>query len=165
MAAILEDQLFRRVLYDVFGRDIMTVDDVLAAAEDFGGRTGLALVHRAVEDFDPASESGAEYEADALFAGAGLVFERQYEIREDGILVARLDFADEGLRLGVEIDGARFHSTPSARFYDRERDKALTRKGWHIERLTTDDVRRRPNTTIRHLRAICAQRSEAHRAA
>jgi very-short-patch-repair endonuclease len=165
LAAILDDQMFRRVLYDVFSRDLMTVDDVLIAAEDFGGRTGLALVHRAIEGFDPAFESGAEYEADALFSGAGLIFERQVEIREDGILLARLDFADEERRLGVEIDGARFHSTPSARFYDRERDKALARKGWHIERLSTDDVRRRPNATIRHLRAVYAQRDEAHRGA
>ncbi|WP_165367422.1 DUF559 domain-containing protein [Phytoactinopolyspora endophytica] len=154
LAGVLPAPQFSRVLYDVFGRESVTLDEVLAAAEDFGGRAGLALLHRAVEEFDPAFESGLEHEADELFRDAGFGFERQVEVWESGILLARIDFADEQLQVGVEIDGARFHSSHDARSYDRQRDRTLVRRGWRIERFTTDDIRRHPRTTIRHLRAV-----------
>ncbi|MBW3537048.1 MAG: DUF559 domain-containing protein, partial [Actinobacteria bacterium] len=119
-----------------------------------GGRAGLALLHRAVEQFDPAFESGLEHEADDLFRGAGFAFERQVEVWEEGVLLARFDFADQRNRVGVETDGARFHSSPEARSYDRQRDRALARRGWRIERFTTEDIRRHPQATVRHLHAV-----------
>ncbi|NEE03096.1 DUF559 domain-containing protein [Phytoactinopolyspora halotolerans] len=154
LAGMLSAPLFMRVLYDVFGRGLVGVDEVLSAAENFGGRAGLAMLHHAVEEFDPAFESGLEHEADDLFRGAGFSFERQFEIRDEGILIARLDFADEENKIGIEIDGARFHSSQQARSYDRQRDRSLARRGWRIERFTTDDVRRHPKTTVRHIHGI-----------
>ncbi|NDL60270.1 DUF559 domain-containing protein [Phytoactinopolyspora mesophila] len=165
LAGILDDTAFRRLLYDVLNRDVASIDELLAAAEDFGGKSGIALVRRTVDEFDPAFESGAEYEADELFSGAGLSFERQYEVHDNGILLARLDFADAVIKLGVEIDGARFHSSPGARFYDRERDRMLARLGWHIERFSVDDIRRRPQSSLGHLRAIYQHRLSSVQAA
>jgi very-short-patch-repair endonuclease len=165
LARIHDEPEYRRVLYDVFNRGLLTVDELLGAAEDFGGKTGVALVHRAVAEFDPAFESELEHEADVLLRTDGLTLERQYEIRENGILLARLDFADEQVKLGIEVDGARFHSSPTARFYDRERDRMLGRMGWRIERLTTDDVRRRPQVTLRHIRLIHKQLLDKQRKA
>lgn len=158
LAGVVDLASFRRMLHDVFTRGLVTVDDVLAAADDFRGRKGVALVHRAIGEFDPAFESGLEHEADELFRAAGMILERQVEVREDGILLARLDFADEEIKLGVEIDGFRYHSSASAHHYDRQRDRALVRRGWHVERFGTDDVRRRPRVTQRHLADVRASR-------
>lgn len=158
LAGVLRADQFRRMLYDVLNRNVLTAESVLGAAEDFGGKVGVALVHEALDEFDPKFESGLEREADELFRNAGLSFECQYEIWEDGILLARLDFADEEIRLGVELDGARFHTSMAARSYDRERDRMLRRRGWHIERLTTEDIVKRPQATLRHIVAIRDQR-------
>lgn len=165
LAGVVDVASFHRMLYDVFGRGLVAEDKILAAADDFGGRRGVALVRRALAEFDPAFESGLEQEADELFRAAGIVLDRQVEIREDGILLARLDFADEEVKLGVEVDGSRYHSSVSARAYDRQRDRALARRGWHIERFATDDIRRRPRVTQRHVADIRASRSELFRRA
>ncbi len=165
LAALLDPPVYQQVLYDVVSREVVTVDGILAAADDFGGRCGIALVHQAISEFDPTFESGVEYEADALFRAAGLVFERQVEIRDNGILLARLDFADEGIKLGVEIDGVRYHSSAQARHYDRERDRALRRRGWQVERFTTNDVRQRPRSMQRHLVEVYRERSSGLRLA
>lgn len=111
--------------------------------------------------YDPEFESGLEQEADDLLRSVGLVLQRQIEIWENGILLARLDFADEALKLGIEVDGARYHSSTQAREYDRERDRALRRRGWHIERITAVDVRQRPVATQRHLLEIYGQRQRS----
>lgn len=158
LAAILDDSLLRRVLYDVIGRNLTATSDVLAAAEDFGGRPGVDLVQRAVKEFDPEFDSGLENEADDLFRSGGLIFTRQIEIEEDGILLAVIDFGDEDVKFGLEIDGARYHSSASAVAYDRERDRMLRRRGWQIERLVTDDVRRRPKSTLTHVSTLYERR-------
>jgi very-short-patch-repair endonuclease len=159
LAAILDMQEYQRVLYDAIGRRLVTIDGVLAAAEDFGGKPGVAQVHQAATDFDPAYESSTEDECGALLSGAGLIFERQLEIWEDGILLARIDFGDEVIKLGYEVDGMRYHGSVAARAYDRERDRALRLRGWQIERFTTDDIRRRPIRTQRAMVAIHRQRA------
>lgn len=160
LAGVLDVASFRRLLADVVARELVTTDGVLSAADDFGGRRGVAAVRRALAEFDPAFESGLEQEADELFRGAGIILDRQVEVRADGILLARLDFADERIKLGIEVDGSRYHSSVSARSYDRQRDRALARRGWHIERFTTDDVRRRPRETQRQVADIKASRAE-----
>jgi very-short-patch-repair endonuclease len=72
-----------------------------------------------------------------------------------------LDFALEEIKLGVEIDGAATHSTPEARRHDRLRDRALRRRGWQIERFTTEDVRQTPGPMVRHTKAIMQASWEA----
>ena len=154
LARLIDDAAMRRVLYDVVSRKIVTIDVVLAAAEDFGGRAGIAMLRRVADDFRPAFESGLELEADDIFRRAGILLEPQIEVWDGPLLIARLDFGLEEIKLGVEIDGLAFHSTPEARRYDRMRDRALRRRGWQIERFTTEDVRRQPQAMVRHLRAV-----------
>jgi very-short-patch-repair endonuclease len=62
--------------------------------------------------------------------------------------------------VGIEIDGHRFHSTQAACRYDRQRDRMLRRRGWQIERFTTEDVRRTPNSMVQHVRALLARAAE-----
>lgn len=158
LATVMDEPSFVRMLYDVFHRGLVVADDVLSAVEDFGGRVGTALVRKAITEFDPHFGSGLEVEAAEVLKALGLDLERQVKIMVDGVVVAILDFASRELRLGIEVDGARFHTSVAASHYDRERDRALRRQGWHIERFTTADIRDRPQVTVRHLAAIIEQR-------
>jgi very-short-patch-repair endonuclease len=53
--------------------------------------------------------------------------------------------------LGIECDGASYHSARSARDRDRLRQNALERKGWNIYRIWSTDWFRSPNTEIEKL--------------
>jgi hypothetical protein len=160
LARIVNDVTMTRILYDVVSRGVVTIDSVLAAAEDFGGRVGIAMLRRVATGFTPELESGLEFEADVVFQRAGIDLEPQYEVREGPLLIARLDFADPAVMVGIEIDGHRFHSTQAASRYDRQRDRMLRRRGWQIERFTTEDVRRTPNSMVQHVRALLARAAE-----
>lgn len=53
--------------------------------------------------------------------------------------------------LGIECDGASYHSALSARDRDRLRQNALERKGWNIYRIWSTDWFRSPNTEMEKL--------------
>ena len=156
LARVVEAAALWRILYDVVNRQVVTVDAVLGAAEDFGGRTGIAMLRQVADEFNPDFESGLEMEADLAFRREGIELEPQVEVWDGPLLIARLDFALEKIKLGVEIDGAASHSSQEARRHDKLRDRALHRRGWQIERFTTEDVRRNPGAMVRHIRAIVA---------
>ena len=68
--------------------------------------------------------------------------------------------------LGIECDGATYHSTPSARDRDRLRQDILEDKlGWIIERVWSTDWFRDPDAELERLRRrIEDLRSRARRA-
>lgn len=160
LASIADRAALQRILYDVVSRDVVTMEDVLAAAEDFGGRAGIAMLREVATEFSAENESALELEADTAFRRAGIHLEPQLEVWDGPVLIARLDFGDPTAKIGIEIDGLRFHSTQSARRYDRQRDRALRRRGWLIERFTTEDVRRTPTSMVRHVHALLARATE-----
>ena len=55
-----------------------------------------------------------------------------------------VDFAWRDARLIVEVDGYRYHRSPSAFEDDRERDVTLSLAGWTVLRFTYAQVVRRP---------------------
>ena len=160
LASIADRAALQRILYDVVSRDVVTMEDVLAAAEDFGGRAGIAMLREVATEFSAENESALELEADTAFRRAGIHLEPQLEVWDGPVLIARLDFGDPTAKIGIEIDGLRFHSTQSARRYDRQRDRALRRRGWLIERFTTEDVRRTPTSMVLHVHALLARATE-----
>jgi very-short-patch-repair endonuclease len=63
--------------------------------------------------------------------------------------------------LGLECDGATYHSAPSARDRDRLRQEILEAHGWSIHRIwSTDWFQRAKSETDRLLNAIAAAKSE-----
>ncbi len=57
--------------------------------------------------------------------------------------------------IGIECDGATYHSSPVARDRDRLRQQVLEGLGWKIHRIwSTDWYRNREETTKRLLKAI-----------
>lgn len=153
LAQVLDETGMRRTLYDVSRRTPDVSERVLACAEGLGGRTGLGMLRRVLGEFDPLFESGLEYEADGHLRAAGVALVAQYEVWDEGILLARLDFADPELRVGIEIDGHRAHAGRAAMLRDRRRDRELARRGWTILRFVTEDVRRTPRQFVRDVLA------------
>ena len=64
----------------------------------------------------------------------------QYEVRDRGRLVARLDFAYPELRLGIETHGYRFHAGRERWQRDIRRENRLKQLGWVVLVYTWDDV-------------------------
>lgn len=62
--------------------------------------------------------------------------ELQYEVRDGGRLVARVDFAYPDARLAIEADGFSHHSGRPAWERDRARGNVLVRLGWRVIRVT-----------------------------
>jgi very-short-patch-repair endonuclease len=57
---------------------------------------------------------------------------------------SEVDFVWRDARLIVEVDGYRYHRSPSAFESDRERDVVLALAGWHVLRFTWAQLARRP---------------------
>lgn len=79
----------------------------------------------------------------------------------DGRVVAEIDFAHEGLRIAIEVDGRAFHSDRQAFERDRERQNALVLGGWMVLRFTWEQITERPEEVIAAVQAAVAQRAGA----
>lgn len=68
--------------------------------------------------------------------------------------------------LGIECDGARYHSSRWARERDRLRQSVLEQKGWTMHRIWSTDWFQRPDAEVqRLLQAVAAAQARAHPAA
>jgi len=65
--------------------------------------------------------------------------------------VYEVDFLWRERKLVVETDGGRFHDNPAAGGRDSERNHALAKAGYHLPRLGWEDLRDRPEQTMREL--------------
>jgi len=82
----------------------------------------------------------------------------QFEVRVNGRLIARVDFAYPDIRLAIEVDGFEVHGTPSAFQKDLERQNRLTAAGWTVLRFTWLDVVRRPEWVVSQIAAVLRDR-------
>ena len=84
-----------------------------------------------------------------------------------GVSGYRIDLAiksedGEGYDLGIECDGATYHSSPTARDRDWQRQKVLEGLGWHIHRVWSREWVRDPETEIVAIEQAL-QRARSHR--
>lgn len=79
----------------------------------------------------------------SLLLDRGVVTVDEHPIRDrDGRLLAALDLALPGLRIGVECQSWRWHATPSARAADARRKRRLRALGWEIVEVWWSDLDR-----------------------
>lgn len=106
--------------------------------------TGLWRVTRvreAVRHVDPRSESPQESRLRLTIVKSGLPRPHvQFEVRDDGTFVARVDLAWPDMRVAVEYDGAH-HADPMQMRRDRRRLNALVHAGWTVIHATAQDLR------------------------
>ena len=156
---VLSQRSFVYLVHEVVRRRLASPEEIAAALEAVSRRHYIARVRAVLVEFDPDYESGLEATAGQHFDRAHLLLARQLEVRNElGKLVARLDFADEEVKLGIEIDGAVVHGSYDAVQRDRWRDTALERLGWKILRFTTYDVLHRPAWMVRQVKLELARR-------
>jgi very-short-patch-repair endonuclease len=70
--------------------------------------------------------------------------------------VYEVDFLWREQKLVVETDGGRFHDNPAAGGRDSDRNHALARAGYHLPRLGWEDLRDRPDSTMREIARLLA---------
>jgi very-short-patch-repair endonuclease len=90
----------------------------------------------------------------------GLRVQPQYEVRRPGFY-ARVDLADELLRLVIEAESWTFHSGRKAFDRDCRRYNALVVGGWRVVRFTWEQVMFDPEYVRSVLQALVDERSGA----
>ncbi len=140
--------------FDALRERRVTLQAIMRTAQILATRHSRPAVRRLIEALHPDFDSGAEADADALFRHHGLYFDRQHRVIADGRVIARFDFADPQLRLGIEIDGAAYHASAEAQQRDRRRDQRLMVLGWKVVRFTAMEVLNRPDDVVARLRRI-----------
>lgn len=91
----------------------------------------------------------------------GLDLVPQLEVRRGDRFLGRLDLGNKHLKIGVEYDGAEWHSTADQLERDRSRRADMIDDGWLIEVFTKDDTFHRladPGVRLRQLRDRAYQR-------
>lgn len=139
-----------------------TPDELLRAATDRTWCPGAPLLRATLADADARAETPAETLTRRLLLPVlpGLV--PQVRLRDaHGRVVARFDLGDAGRRFAVETDGKRGHAGPAMVAKDQRRDRTSAELGWHTERCTWFDVRRRQDATVE--RVLAAARRHDHR--
>jgi uncharacterized protein DUF559 len=127
-----------------------------------GGSAGTAALRRllASRDGRRLPESVLERRLLRLIARADLPPpDIQYEICEEGRLLARVDLAYPSVRLAIEADGYRYHSGRGRWQRDLTRRNALTAIGWHVVHVTAEDVQMRATEVCRTI-ALALARAE-----
>lgn len=118
----------------------VAMPQLAAQVEAGAGRWGVVRVRRAVELVDPRAESPPESRVRVALVLAGLAPVPQFEVRETGVLLGRVDLAFPEQRVLVEYEGAhRFEGIQIAR--DDERFARLEAAGWRVVRLAAGDLR------------------------
>lgn len=148
------DQMHRLGRYDC--------DEFLAGINRFRGQRYVTTL-RAV---GPLADGRAESPPESVLRMwskevRGLDLVPQLELRRGSRFLGRLDLGNEHLKIGVEYDGAEWHSTSDQLERDRNRRAAMIDDGWLIEIFTKDDTFRRladPGVRLRQLRDRAYQR-------
>lgn len=146
---------------------------ITAADIDLGRAQGVGV--RVLKTFLQYAETGkldrsqvgprgidSDFEEDVGMALAGLGYQVEHQVGVAGFFVdlAIKDPERQGAYLlGIECDGATYHSSRSARDRDRLREQVLRDRGWHIYRIwSTDWYKRRHDELQRVIAAITAAR-------
>ncbi len=114
------------------------------------GRHGAAALQRLLPRYmngGAFSESILETRLRHLLEESGLPQPvAQYEVRNGGRFVARVDFAWPGLKVGVEAMGRSYHEGQWQR--DLSRTNRLTECGWVVIYVTWEDLHMHPRETV-----------------
>jgi very-short-patch-repair endonuclease len=107
-------------------------EEFLAGIERFRRMRWVTTLRAIGPHADGRSESPGESVLRLRCIECNVRMHPQVEVYRDGVLVARLDLADEDLLLAIEYDGAEWHSSPEQVARDRARRTALAEAGWTV---------------------------------
>lgn len=147
LGGLVSPKQVARALTDAVARNQVTtpllVDQLRRAGTS--GRPGTAVLRALLSTLggleqSSGSESDLEDALLEVIARAGLPPPvRQFELREEGVLLGRVDAAYPQQRIALEADGYEFHSARAEWLHDRRRQNAFVSRGWHFLRFTVED--------------------------
>jgi very-short-patch-repair endonuclease len=157
LGAVLSSSQLEEVLDNGLHRNVIDIAAIWRRLDEFGDlRPGAIRVRALLESRvsgDRPAESVLETRFRQLMRGTDLPMPTpQFEIGLASGRTARVDFAYPNVNLGIELDGAAYHSGQQARSRDRSRDNRLGALGWRILRYSWQDLRDRPNVVIAEVR-------------
>jgi very-short-patch-repair endonuclease len=169
LGAFVSDADLESVIEQVLDRGLASMPLIRSVARLFSapGRTGCRRVVRVLDsrsDWIRPADSDLELRVDRELRRQGVLMVRQYRVELDGGALVFLDLADPELKFGIEVDHVTWHGGRLDTQRDKARDRALTRIGWTVVRVTDADLRSRFDQTISELVDI-AQRLGGHTAA
>jgi very-short-patch-repair endonuclease len=151
LAAVLEPDALVVALDHALHEGVVTASELQEAAAQVTNRPGTRAFRRAVQLADGRAESPLETLTRLILLPVLPSLRPQVEVRDRwGRVIARLDLADEDLRLGIESDGGSHRGRAAD---DRRRD---AKTGYTIERCTWFDVRRRSDELQRRVLATAS---------
>lgn len=158
LCAVVQRDDLEPALDDALRRGLTSLPRLRWTAKRLGGRgrPGARLLAELLRERGPGwtpPASRLEARVLALLRQAGLPEpSAQWEIRDNGILLARVDFAYPDSKLAIEADGYRYHSGRGAWQRDRVRRNAVTSRGWRVLHVTWQDLTFRPGEIAAEIR-------------
>ena len=118
---------------------------------------GLRRAYAAVSGEE--NHSDGERNAKRLLRADGLRFHpKPLTVEHNGRMVAELDIPFPEILYAVEVDGPH-HLLPDVAAADRQRDRALKRINWRIDRFFWFEVEDRPEWFVNQVRKAVAEHS------
>lgn len=164
LAAVLTRGRTSHVIERAITGRLATAEELQACARAWcrKGRAGSGVI-RALDhellDTEPMAESVLERKAIRLLRAAGLEgWQAQYRPPWYDGGRGIVDLAWPELRVVVELDGRRWHSTVQAQVEDRRRDRAAAAHGWITLRFGWQEIVHRPATVTAELLIVLSAR-------
>lgn len=159
LTTVVQADVVERALDDALRRRMVTMEHLHQSLDQVLSRKvkGAPVMRRLLElrgdrGAVPGSFTEARIIKTLLLHGLPTA-QRQYEVRgDDGELLGRVDLAYPEVRVAVEIDTYRYHSSLSDWAHDQARSNGLAGAGWTILRVTPETVRESPTAVIHDIR-------------
>lgn len=141
-------------------RRLVALGEVERCRGRMGRYRGAARLRRVLEQLEgERTDSRLERDVRRLLRSAGLrPAPGIYELRADGVVVARLDIAFPAERVAVEVDGFAWHATPAHLRRDHVRENAIKALGWLPLRVGYAELIGHPARFVAQLRATLSLR-------
>lgn len=163
LAAICPENVIEDALDDALRRRLTSIPRLRWRLVELGRRPGVAVIRRLLEAralAEPIPDSVFETRLLRLLSDAGLPPPvRQDQIRDRGRLIAIVDFAYPDIRLAIEADGYRWHSSRARWEHDLARRNALTSCGWRVLHVTWRELEHRPDQVVARIERELRERS------
>lgn len=153
-------QQLEQIVMDAVRRDLVTADQLTLLVDRLGRtRAGSKKLRRIIERLHPDStrlRSHLEVAAYPVISATRLPGLRiGFRILDaNGRVLVEVDFAYPDVKLAIEIDGLRWHSTRQQKESDDRRQNQLVEMGWTVLRFSLADIRDRPESVVARIVAV-----------
>jgi very-short-patch-repair endonuclease len=165
LGAVADSATVGQALDDALRRGQTSLSRLRWRLDDLGGhgRRGVGVLRKLLDERDLTKrppESILERRILELLRESRLPLPiSQYEIRDKGRVLARLDLAYPEKKIAIEADSYRYHSGKSAWERDLRRRNLLTSRGWNVLHITWDDLARRRSEIVQNVSRLLGEAS------